>query len=155
MNIFLKILIITLIAGFIIIQFFQPVKNSGEQLTETDLLWSTNVPVEIAEKLMISCYDCHSNHTHYPWYGNISPVSLLLDKHIREGKEKLNFSVWTEYSQKEQVVLLGGICSELLDMRMPLPLYIQLHREADLNTDEIFQICEWTDQEVENILNKN
>ena len=152
MKTFLKIFFILLLAGFIVIQFFQPEKNSGEQLTETDLVWSTNVPVEMAEKLMTSCYDCHSNHTYYPWYGYVSPFSLLLDKHIREGKEKLNFSVWAEYSKKEQVVLMGGICSELLDMRMPLPMYLQLHRQAELSTDDYFQICDWTDQETEKII---
>jgi hypothetical protein len=106
----------------------------------------------MAEKLMTSCYDCHSNHTHYPWYGYISPVSLILDNHIRKGKEKLNFSVWSEYSKKEQIVLLGDICSEILDMRMPMPVYLIIHRKAELSTDDIFLICDWTDQEVENIL---
>jgi hypothetical protein len=154
MRTFLKIFFILLLAGFIILQFFQPDKNAGEQLTETDLVWSTGIPVEMAEKIMTSCYDCHSNYTNYPWYGYVSPVSLLLNEHIREGKEKLNFSVWEEYSKKEKVILLGGICSELLDMKMPLPMYIQLHREAAISTDDIFQICDWTDQETDKIIIK-
>jgi hypothetical protein len=155
MKTFLKIFFTLLLAGFIILQFFQPDKNVGEQLTETDLVWSTGIPVEMAEKIMTSCYDCHSNYTHYPWYGNVSPVSLLLDKHIREGKEKLNFSVWTEYSKKEKVILLGGICSELLDMKMPLSMYVQLHKKAKVSTDDIFLICDWTDQETEGIISKD
>ena len=155
MKIFLKIFSILLLAGFIILQFFQPDKNTGEQLTETDLVWSTDIPVEMAEKFMNSCYDCHSNYTNYPWYGYVSPVSLLLDNHIKEGKEKLNFSVWAEYSKKEQVILLGGICSELLDMKMPLPMYIQLHRKAEISTENIFLICDWTDQESENIISED
>jgi hypothetical protein len=152
MKVFLKIFFILLLAGFIIIQFYQPEKNSGEQLTETDLVWSTDIPSELANKLMTSCYDCHSNYTHYPWYGYISPVSWLLDKHITEGKEKLNFSVWADYSKKEKIVLLGGICNEMLDMKMPLPVYEQLHVEARLSAEDIFMICDWTDLETEKII---
>jgi hypothetical protein len=152
MKIFLKIFFILLLAGFIIIQFYQPEKNTGEQLTETDLVWSTDIPSELANKLMTSCYDCHSNYTHYPWYGYISPVSWLLDKHIREGKEKLNFSIWADYSKKEKIVFLGGICNEMLDMKMPLPVYEQLHVEARLSAEDIFMICDWTDLETEKII---
>ena len=155
MRTFFKIFFILLLAGFIILQFFQPEKNSGDQLTETDLVWSTKVPVEMAEKIMTSCYDCHSDYTHYPWYGYISPVSLLLNKHISDGKEKLNFSIWAEYSKKEKIILLGSICSELLDMKMPLPMYIQLHRKAEISTDEIFLICDWSDLEAENIISED
>lgn len=154
MKIVTKILLIILLAGFIILQFFQPDKNSGEQLQENDLVWSTDIPVEMAEKIMTSCYDCHSDYTHYPWYGYIAPVSLLLDKHIREAKEKLNFSVWAEYSKKEQVILLGGVCSELLDMKMPLPGYVLLHKKAELSTDDIFLVCDWTDKETEKIISE-
>lgn len=155
MKTFLKIFFISLLAGFIILQFFQPDKNTGEQLTETDLVWSTSIPVEMAEKIMTSCYDCHSDYTNYPWYGYVSPVSLLLDKHISEGKEKLNFSVWAKYSKKEKVILLGSICSELLDMRMPMPMYVQLHRKAEISADDIFLICDWTDQETEKIIRED
>lgn len=154
MKILLKIFFILLLAGFIIIQFFQADKNAGEQLTETDLIWSTDIPPELADKLMTSCYDCHSNYTHYPWYGYISPVSWLLDEHIRDGKEKLNFSVWADYSKKEKIIILGGICNEMLDMKMPLPIYTTLQVKARLSVEEIMQICDWTDQETEKIINE-
>ncbi len=80
-----------LIAVLIILQFFQPEKNSGPS-TSDDLIQVLAVPESIANVLRSSCYDCHSNQTNYPWYNRISPVSWYLSKHISMGKEELNFS---------------------------------------------------------------
>ncbi len=152
MKIFLKIVLILLLAGIIILQFYQPEKNRGDQLTEEGLIWSTDITPELGEKFMKSCYDCHSDYTRYPFYGYISPVSWLLDKHISEGKEKLNFSHWSVYSEEERISLLIGICSETSEKTMPLPAYTKLHREAILSVDDIFGICDWTEKEIEKII---
>jgi len=149
---FLKIFLLLLIAGFIILQFYQPEKNTGEQLTEQGLIWSTDIAPELGEKFMISCYDCHSDNTRYPFYGYISPISWLLHKHISEGKERLNFSRWALYSEKDKISLLIEICDETSSGTMPLPIYTKLHKDANLSVDDIFQICEWTEQEIENII---
>jgi hypothetical protein len=154
MKLFLKIFILLLLAGFIVLQFYQPEKNQGEQLTEKGLIWSTDIPPELGEKFMASCYDCHSNYTHYPFYGYISPVSWLLDNHISEGKEKLNFSEWAVYSEKDKISLLIGICDEVSGKTMPLTVYVKLHKDALLSLDDIFQICDWTDQELDKIINR-
>jgi len=63
MKIVLKIVLILLLAGIIILQFFQPEKNRGDQLTEEGLIWSTDIAPELGEKFMKSCYDCHSDYT--------------------------------------------------------------------------------------------
>ena len=49
------------------------------------------VPEQVAGILKTSCYDCHSNHTYYPWYARIQPVAIWLNDHIEEGKGELNF----------------------------------------------------------------
>jgi hypothetical protein len=152
MKLFLKIFLLLLLVGFIILQFYQPVKNEGEQLTEQGLIWSTDIPPELGEKFMVSCYDCHSDYTHYPFYGYISPVSWLLDKHITEGKNQLNFSAWDLYSKKDKISLLIGICDEVSNKTMPLPLYTKLHKDARLSIDDIFQICDWTEEEINKII---
>ena len=124
----------------------------GDQLTEDGLIWSTDISPELGEKFMISCYDCHSDYTRYPFYGYISPVSWLLNKHITEGKESLNFSRWALYSDKEKISLLIGICDETANYSMPLPVYTKLQKEARLSLDDIFEICDWTEGEIDKII---
>jgi hypothetical protein len=41
-----------------------------------------------------ACYDCHSNETHTAWFEDIAPLSWWITNHVREGREKLNFSEW-------------------------------------------------------------
>ena len=45
-----------------------------------------NVPKKNQNKLQVSCYDCHSNNTAYPWYNKIQPVAWFLEDHIKNGK---------------------------------------------------------------------
>lgn len=39
-----------------------------------------------------ACFDCHSNHTEWPWYARIAPVSWYVTHHVNEGRSRLNFS---------------------------------------------------------------
>ena len=127
----------------------------GDQLTEEGLIWSTDITPELGEKFMTSCYDCHSDYTRYPFYGYISPISWLLHKHITAGKEQINFSNWAVYSKKDRISILIGICDEIASGTMPLPVYSRLHKNAALSTDDIFQICEWTEHEIDKIIGED
>ena len=99
MHVIKKLLVVLLIA-FIIIQFIRPVRNKSEQVLPTDITKTFNVPDSVLNLLKISCYDCHSNNTNYPWYSNIQPVAWLLDSDVKNGKDKLNFSDWFIYQKK-------------------------------------------------------
>jgi len=47
--------------------------------------------------LVRACGNCHSNHTEWPWYSHVAPVSWWIAQHVREGREKLDFSGWEKY----------------------------------------------------------
>ena len=83
-----------LLAALVVIQFFKPERNlssiKGPAANDISKLYP--VPQEVASILKTSCYDCHSNNTHYPWYSNFQPVAWWLDDHIKEGKKEINFS---------------------------------------------------------------
>jgi len=81
-----------LVAVLIILQFIRPTKNEGMALAETDILHADSVPADVQKILKTSCYDCHSNHTNYPWYTNIQPIGLWMQWHVNDGKKELNFS---------------------------------------------------------------
>jgi len=144
---FWKILFLILFLGFIGVQFFPVEKNSGELFSETDLIQATTIPPDLGEKIMTSCYDCHSNSTKYPWYGYVAPVSWMIYDHVTMGKEKVNFSIWGSYTKSGQVSLLFDMCKEIAEETMPLPGYQKLHPESVFNNDEMFNICVWTEEE--------
>ena len=142
-----KLFLILPIVVLIILQFFQPEKNQGSIARENDLLQVASVPDSLAAILINSCYDCHSNHTEYPWYSNISPVSWYLHKHLIEGKEDLNLSEFGSLSNAEKIGALSDILDVLEAGTMPLPSYQFIHKDARMTQREIDALMDWADQE--------
>jgi hypothetical protein len=129
--------------AFGLLQFWRPARNESLTLSPTDLSVLHPVPAPVQALLKRACYDCHSNYTHYPWYANIQPVSWWLTKHIDEGKQHLNFSVYGTYSAKRALKKAEEIADEVTHRDMPLPSYTWLHPEARLSSAEIKLIVDW------------
>jgi hypothetical protein len=89
-----------------------------------------------------ACYDCHSNHTRWPWYSHISPISIEIDSHVRNGRKWLNFSIWNRYDKKKQKKLYEET-AESMEWKMPPADYMYLHKEARLKPHERKMIREW------------
>jgi hypothetical protein len=141
-------------ALFILIQFFQPAKNDKIANPKNDIVFSLQIPTNVKQKIVNACYDCHSEKTAYPFYNRIAPVSWMLARHIREGKEHLNFSAWANYDKKKQIKLLGDICDEITAGEMPVKSYVLMHSRAVINKKELADICAWTEQAAEEIMSK-
>ena len=88
-----------------------------------------------------SCQDCHSSRTSWPWYSHVAPVSWIVSKHVREGREMLDFSEWATqpYSEDERML----ICDAVSEGRMPPPEYTVIHRNAKLSQRDVELICGW------------
>jgi len=136
-------IIITLVLALIVIQAIKPEKNEGEIYTDSHIAKVVSVPLEVKELLENACYDCHSNHTTYPWYSNIQPLAWWLDNHVQEGKDELNFSAFKEYSLKSQKHKLDEIAEMVREKEMPLFSYTFAHSSARLNPDEIELLAMW------------
>ena len=134
---------IALLAILVIAQFIQPDRSVETAPAEQDFLAMTNAPQEIASKLRMACYDCHSNETIYPWYSKISPVSWWLQNHINEGREELNFSIWGTYSAKKKNHKLEEGAEALVDGWIPLDSYTWIHRNADLSPEDRDRLALW------------
>jgi hypothetical protein len=130
---------------FILLQFIRPRKNSGLAATATDITHFVQVPDSVLNILKTSCYDCHSNHTNYPWYSEISPVSLWLANHIKNGKKELNFSDFSQYNRRRMKSKLSSIREQLEEREMPLKSYLLIHRNAALSNGKIKLVIDWTD----------
>lgn len=150
----LIIIFASLLFVFIVIQFFPPKKNDNLVNPQNDIVFKLEIPTAVKKKIVDACYDCHSNKTAYPFYNRIAPVSWLLARDIRHAKEHLNFSEWAGYDRKEQIKLLSKICDEIKAGEMPLKSYVFMHSRAVINPKELADICLWTEQASEQVMNK-
>jgi len=134
---------LTLFIVFILVQFIPRSVNKSNQTPSTDFAKTYPVPAEVESILREACYDCHSNNTRYPWYSNIQPFRWLLDRHIKNGKEELNFNEFGSYTPRRQYNKLNSIIESLKKRTMPLNSYKMLHAGARLNNDQKQSITQW------------
>ena len=153
MNWIKKIMIIVLIA-FVGIQFIPTERNQSDVIPDTDFIKIYDVPENFKAILETSCYDCHSNNTDYPWYNKIQPITWLLEDHIAEGKEELNFSKFDEFSKRRKKNKLKSIISQIKDDNMPIASYTFIHRDAILSDTEKTVFLAWLKQLKTNINQK-
>ena len=127
-----------------VIQFFRPEKNNSNDLTY-DITTKYEVPEEVDQILRVSCNDCHSNSTTYPWYAEIQPVGWWLNDHVEDGKSHLNFSELT----KRPVAIQNHKFEETVEMveekEMPLEsyTYLGLHPDANLSDAQREVLIKW------------
>ena len=133
---------IGLVIVLVVIQFFHPERNESNIVTY-DI--STKYPVSDTVKALLkaSCYDCHSNHTEYPWYNNIQPVAWWLGHHIDEGKRELNFNTFSSYRIGRQYHKLEKIAKEVNEGEMPINSYTLIHRYAKLDEGQRKLVSDW------------
>ena len=148
----LRILLIALIAFFVIIQFIPNELPENTTDNTKDLLNIERVPENIRTTLKTSCYDCHSNQTVYPWYSYVAPVSWLVVKDIKEGRDKVNFSEWGTLKKRSKIKVLSNMADEVESGDMPLPVYLIMHRDAKLDENTRQDLIKWTDQLIEEIM---
>lgn len=151
----IRAVLLVLFISFVIMQLFRPVRNQNRQILNSGITRIYSIPVNLQGVLRTSCYDCHSNNTHYPWYAAIQPVSGWMAAHIEEGKAELNFSEFGNYSTRKQLSKLKVIAGSLEDGTMPLSSYTWLHKDAILSKKDKAMILHWVKQTRDSISLKN
>ena len=118
---------------FIIIQFIPYGRDHTNPAVVAEPAWDSAVTRDLAVR---ACFDCHSNETEWAWYSNIAPVSWLVQQHVDEGREELNFSEWhlpQEADEAAETVREGS---------MPTRDYLLLHPEARLSDEELMMLID-------------
>ena len=126
----LRILVPTLVLFVLVIQFF-PVDR---RTLETEGL--VEAPDPVMAVLRQSCFDCHSNQTRWPWYGYIAPFSWLIEDHVSEAREELDFTAWNQYDEDERLELQENVWDEVDLEEMPPDYYVLLHPEARITQED-------------------
>jgi hypothetical protein len=134
-----------LIVGFIVlialIQFV-PVQHSNPPAADPVVFADPNAEA-IAKR---ACYDCHSNHTTWPWYSYVAPLSWYTINHVEEGRARLNFSDVAgtlaqprrerggEGGEQTTVAELAENSAETINNgEMPPSYYTLIHKDAILS----------------------
>lgn len=138
--------------ALIVAQFFRPEMNLDQSPQENDITGFLEVPDQVSKLLKNSCYNCHSNNTQYPWYNKISPVSWYLDKHIKDGKDALNFNEFGLLSQRKMIGSLSSVCEVIESGTMPLASYTFIHRKAGLDKAGASILCDWAETGAEQLM---
>ena len=94
------------------------------------------VPANVAAILKVSCYDCHSNNSRYPWYSELQPGAWFMAQHIKKGRDELNFDEFNNYSKRRKKAKIKSIISQIEKDEMPLRSYRMMHGNARLSADE-------------------
>lgn len=139
----LKTILLLLLVAFIIAQFFKPERNEGSTESFEAFLKETNPPKDVAFILTETCFDCHSDHTRYPWYDKITPVNFWLAEHIADGKKHFNISKWDDYSIKKKDHKFEELIEMVEEKEMPLKSYTYTHSEAKLSDEQINAVIDW------------
>lgn len=141
----LIILLATAAIAFVILQFFQPEKNSSTD-TANLIFKHEQIPADVEAIITNACLDCHSNNTKSVWYDRISPVSWLISNHVTEGKKELNFSEWGTFDDYDKIGTLEDIRQEVEQAKMPLKSYVVMHPEAKLSEEQKKSLLAWIDK---------
>ena len=147
----LKWAAIVLVVTFAAMQFIRPARTNPPVDQAKTIQAHTSLTPEAAAILDRSCNDCHSYQTRWPWYSNVAPVSWFVIGHVNDGRDDLNFSEWSEYSQGQQQNYLKKMCKEVTRGDMPLHSYLWLHGDAKLSSADIKALCDWANAESERL----
>lgn len=117
-----------LVGIFVLMQAVPYGRTHGNPPTIAEPGWDSPRTRELAVR---ACFDCHSNHTKWPWYANLAPFSWVVQYDVEVARSVVNFSEWN------RVYALGHYSGKrTLDGNMPPIKYKLAHPEANLTPEE-------------------
>jgi uncharacterized membrane protein len=142
-----KWIVVIIVVAFALLQLTNAARTNPPVTPGHDLFSTNAPPPEISAMLRGSCYDCHSFETHWPWYGHVAPVSWWLDNHVRDARERLNFSEWPHEDSQKAARKWNHVADAVRDGSMPLTSYTRIHKAARLTDDQRKRLADWAEQE--------
>ena len=140
---------VMLVAVFLVIQLIPVERNISRVPAGQSFEMTQKVPANVAAILKVSCYDCHSNNTRYPWYSELQPEAWFMAQHIKKGKEELNFDHFNAYSKRRKKAKIRSIISQIEKEEMPLKSYLLLHPDAGLTPNKKKVLLQFFQSELE------
>lgn len=139
----IKRLLLILLGLLVVIQVYRPDRENPPSDPALSIWSDPAVPADVKKILKVSCADCHSNNTEWPWYSNIAPASWLISHDVEEGRQHMNLSLWASWPEKRKLRKRNEIVEETEEGAMPLGKYTLLHPDAKLTRDQINTLIMW------------
>ncbi len=137
---FLKFLagaLIAIVGLFVLVQIIPYGRTHSNPPTLAEPQWDSPRTRELAVR---ACFDCHSNHTNWPWYANVAPFSWAVQLDVDNARSVVNFSEW---NRTYDLASYSG--ARTLDGNMPPYKYRMAHPEADLTAAERIELARGLD----------
>ncbi|MGE0403327.1 MAG: heme-binding domain-containing protein [Kofleriaceae bacterium] len=136
-----------LVAVFLAIQIIPYGRTHSNPPTISEPEWDSPRTRELAVR---ACFDCHSNHTRWPWYANVAPMSWAVQFDVDVAREVVNFSEWNR-----TYALASYSGQRTLDGNMPPAKYMVAHPEAQLTEAERLELARGLDATLKNTQTRN
>jgi Haem-binding domain len=120
----------TLGALFLLLQFIRPELKNPPVTAELQL------PSNVKTILQNSCYNCHSNETHMPWFDKVAPAYWLVAKDVKAARKHLNFSEVGAKQDLTKAVLFESI-REIQLGKMPPRSYRLVHPRTVVTPEQL------------------
>ncbi|HRH99815.1 MAG TPA: heme-binding domain-containing protein [Saprospiraceae bacterium] len=146
-----KKLVLLLLIALVAIQFF-PIKKTELKTQAISYFETFPTGSDLGLKFQSACLPCHSdNSVAYPWYASVQPIGWWLQNHVKEGKQKLNFSSLHQKRAAVQKHKLEELVEMVREKEMPLKSYtfFGLHPEAKMTESERTQMIQWATKIIE------
>lgn len=115
---------VALAVGLLVIQLVPYGRDHTNPPVIAEPSWDS---AETRATAVSACFDCHSNETEWPAYSNVAPFSWMLQRHVDDGREALNFSEWGRGEQETEEIV-----ESVREGEMPPWDYALLHGNARL-----------------------
>jgi hypothetical protein len=134
-----------LVIGAVVLMQLHPAKADRRSVDSSATLDARFHPSpQIQNMLHQSCYNCHSEQGETPWYAHTWPASSLIEKDIRQGRARLDFSEWDRLSPEMSRIRLLDACRMMRESKMPVWYYRPMHPEtATPKQEDVDAFCQW------------
>ena len=128
---FVATLSISTLATFFAIQMIPYGHSHTNPPVTQEPAWAND---ETRDLMVRACFGCHSNEVEYPPYASVAPISWVVQSHVDEGREKVNYSEFDRRQREAHETL-----EVIAEGSMPPHYYtlLGLHPEAQLTEAEI------------------
>jgi hypothetical protein len=122
-----------LVGIFLLMQLVPYGRTHSNPPTIVEPAWDSPRTRELAVR---ACFDCHSNHTRWPWYANVAPFSWAVQLDVESARDIINFSEW---NRRYELAVYAG--RRTRNGMMPPYKYKRAHPEANLTPEETLELA--------------
>ncbi|MDB4961959.1 MAG: Cytochrome c [Myxococcales bacterium] len=117
---------------FLLMQAIPYGRTHSNPPTISEPKWDSPRTRELAVR---ACFDCHSNHTKWPWYADVAPFSWVVQYDVENARSVVNYSEWNRHYP---LAVYSG--QTVRDEMMPPDKYKIAHPEANLTPQEAIDL---------------